>query len=193
MPAIAMKLLLPLAFFAFSPLAALAQTTGASSTLAPRLAEADKKFIKDFAEQHQFELALVEKARGKEMGAVRDNKPSPIAPSVSTLYKKLHSDLTSSWTEFATLAQGKKVEIPVGAKPADATEANNVAKLTGEKFDKEFVKVIGKEAKKTGTLLTNAGKSVRDPEVKAFIEKWSPAFKGHLAEADTAEKALKAK
>lgn len=191
MAGLAMKSLLFLALLALSPLTGLAQSTSAG--LAPRLAEAEKKFIKDFAEQHQFELALVERARGKEMGAVRDNKPSPLAPAVSTLYKKLHSELTSSWTEFATLSQSKKVEIPVGAKPSDATEVNNVAKLAGEKFDKEFVKVIGKEAKKTDTLLTTAGKSVRDPEVKAFIDKWAPAFKAHLTETDTAQKALKAK
>lgn len=186
-------LLLAATVLAVAPLTASAQTSSASATLAPKLAEADKKFIKDFAHQHQFELALVERARGKEMGAVRDNKPSPLAPAVSTLYKKLHTELTNSWTEFATLSQSKKVEIPVGAKPADMADVNALAKLAGEKFDKDFVKTIGKEAKKTDTLLTNAAKSARDPEVKAFIEKWAPAFKAHLAEADTAEKALKAK
>lgn len=194
---IAMKLL-PLlavssALLATGPLTAQAQAPAASSSLAPKLAEADKKFIKDFVEQHLLEQELVNKARGKEMGAVRDQKPSPLAPAVSSLYKKLYSELTASWTELATLSQGKKVEITTTPKPADAAEAAAVAKLSGEKFDKEFVKTIGKEAKKTDTLLTNAGKTVRDPEVKAFIDKWAPPFKAHLTEADSAEKALKAK
>jgi predicted outer membrane protein len=188
-----MKLLLSLALLALSPLAASAQSTTATSTLAPRLAEAEKKFIKDFVEQHLLEQELVNKARGKEMGAVRDQKPSPLAPAVSTLYKKLHNELTASWTELATLSQGKKVEIMTTAKPKDLADAAAIGKLTGEKFDKEFAKTIAKEAKKTDLLLTTAAKSVRDPEVKAFVDKWGPAFKAHVADADTAEKALKTK
>lgn len=187
-----LSLLALAAFLAASPLTSFAQS-GTTSALVPRLAEAERKFIKDFSEQHQFELALVERARGKEMGAVRDNKPSPLAPAVTTLYKKLHSDLTKSWTEFATISQAKKVEITVGAKPSDTAEVNALGKLAGEKFDKEFVKIIGKEAKKTDLLLANAAKSVRDPELKAFVDKWAPAFKGHVTEIDSAEKALKAK
>lgn len=171
-----------------------AQAPATSPLAAPvRLAEADKKFIKDFVEQHLFEQALVEKARGKEMSMVRDNKPSPLAPAVSALYKKMHKELTSSWTELATLSQSKKVEITTTAKPADASDAAAVGKLSGEKFDAEFVKVLGKEAKKTDTLLTNSSKAVRDAEVKAFLDKWAPVFKAHLTEIDTAEKALKAK
>jgi predicted outer membrane protein len=188
-----MKLLLPVLLVALSPLAAFAQSTAASATLAPRLAEADKKFIKDFVGQHLLEQELVNKARGKEQGAVRDNKPSPLAPAVSTLYKKLHNELTASWTELATLSQNKKIEITTTAKPADLADAAAVGKLTGEKFDKEFVKTIGKEVKKTYLVLTNAAKAVRDPDVKAFVEKWSPAFKAHVAEVEAAEKALKAK
>jgi predicted outer membrane protein len=193
MASTAMKSLLFLALLTLSPLAVFAQSTAASATLAPRLAEADKKFIKDFVEQHLLEQELVNKARGKEMGAVRDQKPSPLAPAVSALYKKLHSELTSSWTELATLSQSKKVEITTTAKPADLAAAAAVGKLPADKFDKEFVKTIAKEAKKTDTLLANAGKSVRDPEVKAFVDKWGPTFKAHLGEVDTAEKALKAK
>ncbi len=170
-----------------------AQATAASSTLAAKLPEADRKFIKDFVEQHLLEQELVNKARGKEMSAVRDSKPSPLAPAVSALYKKLHSELTASWTELATLSQGKKVEISTTAKPKDLADAAAVAKMTGEKFDKEFVKTIGKETKKTDLLLSNAAKSVRDAEVKAFIDKWAPAFKAHVTEAESAEKALKAK
>lgn len=180
------------ALFTFAH-AASAQTPAAASTLAPRLPEADKKFIKDFAEQHVFERDLVERARGKEMGATRENKPNPLSPTVTTLYKKLLGDLTASWTEFATLSQGKKVEIPTAPKPKDAADINAVAKLAGEKFDKEFVKVISKEAKKTDTMLTTAGKTTRDPELKAFVEKWAPAFKAHLTEVDSAEKAMKGK
>lgn len=172
---------------------ALAQTPAASSTLAPKLAEADKKFIKDFAEQHNFEQELANKARGKEMGATRDKKPNPLTPAATTLYKKVLGDLTTSWTEFATLSQAKKVDILASAKPKDAAEAAAMGKLAGDKFDKEFVKMLGKEAKKTDLMLTNAGKTVRDPEVKAFVDKWAPAFKGHLAEVETAEKALKGK
>ena len=180
------------ALFTAAP-SALAQTPAASSTLAPKLAEADKKFIKDFSAQHTFEQELANKARSKELGATRDNKPSPLTPAATTLYKKVLGDLTKSWTEFATLSQDKKVDILASANPKDAAEASAMAKLPGDKFDKEFVKTIGKEAKKTDLLLTTAAKTVRDPEVKAFVDKWAPAFKSHLADVEAAEKALKAK
>ncbi len=172
---------------------ALAQTPAASSTLAPKLPEADKKFIKDFSEQHTFEQELANKARSKEMSATRDKKPNPLTPATTTLYRKVLGDLTKSWTEFATLSQEKKVDILASAKPKDAAEATALGKLTGDKFDKEFVKILGKEAKKTDLMLTTAAKTLRDPEMKAFVDKWAPAFKGHLADVEAAESALKAK
>lgn len=181
------------ALLAGTSLTALAQTSGASSTMMPRLAEAEKKFIKDFVDQHLVEQDIVNKARGKEQAAMRDQKPSPLSPAVSGVQKKMFNELTSSWTEIATIAQNKKVEIPTAAKPKDLQDSMAMGKLTGDKFDKEFLKVVGKEAKKTDMVLTTAGKSVRDADLKAFIDKWAPAFKAHVTDIDAAEKALKAK
>ena len=87
------------------PAPSFAQAPASSSATAARLPEAEKKFIKDFVEQHLLEQELVNRARGKETAAVRDNKPSPLTPAVSALYKKLFGELTASWTEFATLSQ----------------------------------------------------------------------------------------
>jgi putative membrane protein len=173
------------------PTALRAQAT--SSATAPRLEEADKKFIKDFVEQHLFEQELVNRVRGKQHKAQQDQKPNPITPPVNGVYKKVSGDLTKSWTEFATLSQAKNVTITTTAKPADTAVAGAIGKLEGEKFEKEFLKVLGKEAKKTDTLLTNAAKSTRDAEIKAFVAQWAPAFKAHLAEIENAEKAMKAK
>jgi len=175
------------------PLAAPAQAPATASTLAPRLGEVEKKFIKDFVEQHLVEQDLVGRARGKEQAAVRDTKPTPLSPAVSGLQKKMFNELTASWTELATVSQAKKVEIPTAAKPKDLTDSAAVAKLPPDKFDKEFLKVLAKEAKKTDLILTTATKSVRDAELKAFVDKWAPTFKAHLAEIETAEKTLKGK
>ena len=163
-----------------------AQAPAATSPLAARLGDPEKKFIKDFTEQHLFEQELVNKAKAKDTA-------NPIGAATGALYKKVMGDLGKSWTEFATLTQEKKVEITTTAKTSDRAAATAVGKLDGVKFEKEFVKVLGKEAKHTDTLLTTAEKSVRDAEVKAFIEKWAPAFKAHLTEIDAAEKGLKGK
>ena len=164
----------------------LAQTPAAPAAAAPRLADADKKIIKDFVEQHLFEQELANKARAKD-------RANPIGAATGGLYKKVLGDLEKSWTELATVAQEKKIEIPTTAKASDRAAATAVGKLDGDKFEKEFVKVLGKEAKKTSALLTASAKSVRDAEIKAFIEKWSPAFAAHPTEAETAEKAMKGK
>jgi Domain of unknown function (DUF4142) len=178
--------------FAQQPAAAPAASAPLSPAAKPKpLDSTEKKFVKDFVEQHLFEQELTLRVRGKQNKAQREKKPSPLSPAMSDLYKKVSGDLTASWTEFATLTQSRDLEITTTPKAADKAASDRIGKLEGEKFEKELVKALGKEAKKTVTILTTAAKSVRDPEIKAFIDKWSPAFTAHVAAVESAETAIK--
>lgn len=145
------------------------------------LAEPEKKFVKDAAEAHLIEqkLTSVAKTAAKSEGA-------------KSVGAKISGDLTKSWEEFATVTMAKGAQLMTEIKASDKASAERMGKLEGEKFDKEFLKDIGKEAKKTAKIFETASKSLKDPELKAFAEKWLPTLKTHADEIEKAEKALKA-
>ena len=144
------------------------------------LAEPEKKFVKDAAEAHLIEqkLTSVAKAAAKSEGA-------------KSVGAKISGDLTKSWEEFATVAMAKGAQLMTEIKASDKASAERMGKLEGERFDKEFLKDMGRETKKTAKIFETASKSLKDPELKAFAEKWLPTLKTHADEVEKAEKALK--
>ena len=156
----------------------------APATPAPKakpLAEPEKKFVKDAAEAHLVEQKLTTVA-----------KTAAKSESAKKVSAKVAGDLGKSWEEFATIAMAKGAQLTMELKASDKASADRMGKLEGEKFDKEFLKDLGKEAKRTAKMFETASKSLKDPELKAFAEKWVPTLKSHADDIEKAEKELKA-
>jgi predicted outer membrane protein len=159
-----------------------ATSTGTSSSGAaakPKpLAPADKKFFKDISD-----AMLV----GQKLAGLSKNGSTNEV--VKKLGETIDADIGKAWTPFATLSQEKAAELTQEVSKSDASNAAKLAKVESDKFDKEFLKDLSKETKKTGRLLDSA-KSLQDPELKAWVETWGPTLKGHEALVQKVEKQI---
>lgn len=155
-----------------------ATTTSPAATAKPKaLAEPEKKFFKDVSE------ALLIEQKLALMGS-KDAKGKETKDTTS----KINDDLKKVWEKFATLSMEKGATIASDVPKSDANKAERIAKQKEEKFDKDLLDDLGKEAKKTTRLFET--KTLQDPEVKQFASDWAPTIKGHEAAIEKAEKAL---
>jgi putative membrane protein len=148
---------------------------GAATEKAKPIAPADKKFVKDAAESIYFELALVEKTKVK---AGTD--------AVKKLGEKMNDDLKKVWEEVATFAQGNNEKMPTELTGGDKSAAERLGKLDGEKFDRQFLTMINKEAKKLSRTFDT--KALQNPELKKVADNYAATLKNHVTEVDKAEK-----
>lgn len=162
---------------AFALPIAQAQTPAAVAPAKP-LAQNEKKFVKDAAEQMIAEIHLVEITRHAGPGSEALKKSN----------EKMNKELGEAWGELATIAQTHKIDYPkTDVSPGEKTAIEKLKKLEGDKFDKGFLKALSKETKKTAQVFTTAGKSVQNPELKTYVEKWAPTVAAHHAEVEKAE------
>lgn len=153
-------------------------TTPPAATPKPKaLAEPEKKFFKDVSE------ALLIEQKLALMGS-KDAKGEETKKTAS----KINDDLKKVWEKFATLSMEKGATIAQEVPKSDANKAERIAKQKEEKFDKDLLDDLGKEAKKTTRLFE--AKTVQDPEVKQFASDWGPTIKGHEAAIEKAAKAV---
>ena len=158
--------------------------TGATTVQAPAkpLTSAEKKFIKDAAEQMVAEIHLVEITKHGETGSAELKKSNA----------EMNKDLGEAWGALATIAQNNKVDFPkTDTTAAEKSTLEKLRKQETDKFDKAFLKVISKETKKTAQIFKTAEKSVQNPELKAYITTWGPKIAAHHEQVEAAEDAAK--
>lgn len=160
---------------------------GSSAAEAPAkpLSQGEKKFIKDAAEQMITEIHLVEITR----------HAGPGSESLKKSNEEINKQLGEAWGLLATIAQNHKFDVPkTDVTASEKTAIAKLKKLEGDKFDKAFLKALGKETKQTAQLFTAAQKSVQNPELKSFVETWAPTIASqHEAVEKAEEDAKKAK
>ena len=151
---------------------------GATTAGKPKpLGAGDKKFIKDSLEGMFFVMDLSGKA--KKGGAKLEG--------TKTEASALQGDLEKVWAEVAGLASNNGEKVPSELAGGDKGKSERLGKA-GEKFDKEFFKLVNKEVEKLAKTFESAEKSGQDPEVKKIAGNWGPTLKGHVSKLDAAEK-----
>ncbi len=143
------------------------------------LSSTDKQLIKNSAEPQLTLLHLSEIIAG------------PTPPGSATV-QKLATDtkkaVTESWGDLGTIAGGHGGEMPPTTQtPAEKKDIADLRKLTGDKFDKAFLKALEKEAKRANTVFTAGAKSAQDPDLKAAFAKYQPIAAKLEADAIAAE------
>ena len=151
-------------------------TKSSSTTKAKPLAAPDKKFLKDASDTAYYEMSLAEKAKH----AAKDETAKKAGETINTELQKV-------WEELATIATAHDEKLPTELTGGDKMKADKLGKMESGKFDKEFLKILSKEAKRMAQAFETATKSAQDPEIKAFAEKWLPTVKKHDADLDKAE------
>jgi predicted outer membrane protein len=162
-------------------------TTGTTATTpgaakAKPLDAGDKKFVKDALDGMYYVMDLVGKAKNNAKGE-----------TTKKLSASLKTDLDKIWEDVGGLATQHDEKVPNELSGGDKGKAERLAKA-GDKFDKEFTKIVSKEVDRLAKTFETAGKSGQDPTVKELGVKWAPTLKDHAIKADAAEKeAAKAK
>lgn len=137
-----------------------------------KLARGDRKFM--------------EKAAGGGMAEVQDAQLASTKatdPAVKSFASKLLEDHTAANDELVRLANSKGVELPAGPPRAKRREAEKLGKDTGAKFDQQYVKAEIKDHEKDIKEFEKASSKVKDPDLKAWIDKTLPHLREHLAMA----------
>src|SRR6478672_4109096 len=155
--------------------------TASATEKAKPIAPGDKKFVKDAADSLYYELALAEKTKTKAS-----------TETVKKLGEKINDDLKKVWEELATFAQANNEKMPTELTGGDKSAAERLGKLDGDKFDKQLLSVLDREAKKLSRTFET--KSLQSPDLKKIAENYGPTLKLHVTEVEKAEKdAAKAK
>jgi putative membrane protein len=146
---------------------------GARNNSKDKLARADRKFIENAAKGGLFEVEVAKLAESKASDA-----------AVKDFAKMLADQHTNANSELTQLANSKGVELPAAPGFMQRHSVNSLAKRSGADFDKHFVSEVGiKDHQKDIKEFEKASKDVKDPDVKAFIDKTLPTLREHLAQA----------
>jgi len=177
-----LKRLMAVSAAMFGAVGAQAQTSqqsGASSTAATassdaKLTSADRKAIMDMGMSNMAEVEMGKLAQSKSQNA-----------EVKAFAQKMVDDHGKALTEVQTLAQSKGVTLPTELDAKHKAMSAKLEKMSGDAFDKAYVKQGGVGAhKETLTKLQAASKGAKDPEVKGQVDKMIPVVQEHLKHAE---------
>jgi len=153
------------------------QSSGASGTAgatgSANVSKADRKGIMDMAMVNMAEI---------EMGKLAQSKSQN--PEVKTYAQQMIDDHTKALQEVQTVAQAKGVTLPTELDAKHKAMSAKLEKLSGDAFDREYMKVGGLAShKEAHALLQKNQKAAKDPEVKGLATKMLPTVEQHLKAA----------
>jgi predicted outer membrane protein len=148
-------------------------TAGATGSGTMKMSKADSKGIMDMAMVNMAEI---------EMGKLAQSKSQN--PEVKTYAQQMIDDHTKGLQEVQTVAAAKGVTLPTELDAKHKAMSMRLSKLSGEKFDREYMKVGGVAShKEAHALLKKNEKSAKDSDVKALATKMMPTVEQHLKAA----------
>ena len=99
---------------------------------------------------------------------------------VKQLAQKVVDDHTAANNELKDLAATKSATLPTEVNTKQKATYDKLNALSGDQFDKEFVKVMVKDHEKAVSLFQKQADRGTDADVKAWAAKTLPALQGHL-------------
>lgn len=160
-----------------APPAAGAPATDAKPAEKPKpLAANEKKFLKDSTEGLYFVMELT--------GQGKTNATTEAAKKLS---EKVKADFDKIWGDVAGFATSNGEMIPKELKGTDKSQTERLKKADKGKWDKDFVKIGGREVKKLAKIFTDS-KSLQNAELKGLADKWRATLSGLEGEFEAAEK-----
>jgi putative membrane protein len=114
---------------------------------------------------------------GAEEGQLAVEKGASTA--VRSYGQRMVRDQEKLWVELKTLAVKKNVALPPGISNKKEKGRDKLEGKTGAEFDKKFIQLMTDEHERDIKLFRNALDS-RDPDVRAFAEKYLPMIESHL-------------
>jgi putative membrane protein len=133
----------------------------------------DQKFLMETAEAGMAEVQLAQLAQQKAT-----------SNEVKEFAKQLEQDHSKANEELKTLAQQKNINLPSEAGAKHQNQISKFNNLSGDKFDKEYVKAMVSEHKKKVKEFQKQSDRSMDSNVKEFAAKTLPTLQTHLQKAE---------
>src|SRR4026209_1611793 len=142
-------------------------------------AKPDKTFLADAIQINLAEISVGDLAQ-KNGGS----------DDVKSFGKMLVDDHSASNTKATSLAQANGVTPPTEPKAADKQKHDELAKLSGADFDREFAKAMAKGHEEAISKFEAASKG--DDDIAKFAQETLPTLQKHLKAAQTLESSKRA-
>ena len=135
---------------------------------AAALSAEGQEFVKKAAAGGTAEVKLSELANSRASAA-----------NVKEFAKQMVVDHTKANDELKVIAESDKIAWPTKLEGESETAYKELSKLSGAKFDAEYVKVMVGDHDKTVRAFEEASAKVKNPALKSFIEKTLPVLRQH--------------
>jgi putative membrane protein len=133
----------------------------------------DRKFIQHTAEKGMFEVQAAQLAAGKATD-----------PNVKSFASMLVDHHTAANNELVQIANDRRIELSPAPPRGMRRDIAKLGKKSGADFDREFVREVGiKDHEKAIKDFEKASRDVKDPQLKAWVDKTLPKLREHLAQA----------
>jgi len=129
----------------------------------------DAKFAVDAANGGMTEIQLSQIAATK---AVNDK--------VKAFAAMMVMDHSKAGGELKAIAMTKNITLPDSVNADSKKAIGDLSKKTGADFDKAYIDKMVADHKATVDMFESASKSLKDADLKAFVDKTLPTIKGHL-------------
>lgn len=139
----------------------------------------DAKFAVEAANGGMAEVMLGKLAQDKGSGKVKDFGAMMVM------------DHSKANDELMTLAKSKNITLPSVVSADEQKHFNELNKKSGADFDKAYTKLMIDDHKNDIKVFDDAGKNLKDPDLKAFANKTLPTLKMHLASISKVDSTMK--
>lgn len=138
------------------------------SVQADSLSPEGQQFVKKAAAGGSAEVKLSELANDRGSDA-----------KVKEFAKQMVTDHTKANDELKPIAEANKIPWPNKLEGESEVAYKQLSKLSGKKFDAEYVKVMVSDHDKTVEAFEEASSKVKNATLKAFIDKTLPVLRQH--------------
>jgi putative membrane protein len=124
-----------------------------------------------------------------EAGKIAQTKGN--SQRIKDLGKHMVDDHTKANGELKDLAAKKQITLPTKVSDKHQKELDELNKLSGTEFDKEYAKEMVKDHKEDVAMFEKEAKSGKDNEIKNWASEKVPTLRHHLSMAEEAHDAVK--
>jgi putative membrane protein len=147
------------------------------------LSAADKKFVREAAQGGMAEV---------ELGQLALQNAS--SEDVKKFGQRMVDDHSKANDKLKEVASKEGITLAQRLDAKDEATKTRLSKLSGDQFDKAYMKDMVKDHKKDVAAFQNESSTGRDSDVKNFASETLPTLQDHLKEAETIEpKVMQAK
>jgi len=148
--------------------------SAAGAATGAKLNAGDEKILKDMAMANMAEVEGGKLAQSKSQNS-----------EVKAFAQQMIDDHTANLNEVKALAQARGVTLPAEPDAKHKAMAAKLEKMSGDAFDKAYMKQAGVQDHKTvHAKLMAASKKAKDPDLKALVDKTEPVVAQHLKSAE---------